>query len=171
MRIRQAIPSGTVQLLGVPAQTFSDCRVFVLSVSSPSAQLARQSSALQTATDGTGRPNAVSGYTTPVKHGWHLSLPLQGPQQPLGHGRRALLHRLLAEPLRLVSVSHDARVRRYRWQHIVLDEPIAPSWFFCCSSVLAPAVVGVGAEAMDCDNTDRSAVGSVQVITTRKRTR
>jgi hypothetical protein len=161
MRICQAIPLGIVRPLGVPAETFSDCCVFVLSASSPLAQPARQSSALQTAADGTEHPNTVSGHTTPVKHGWHLSLPLQGSQQPLGYGRRALLHRLLAEPLRLISVPHDARFWRYRWQHIVLDEPVAPSWFFCRAGVLAPAIVRVGAETMDCDNAGRSVVASV----------
>ena len=161
MRTRQAIPLGTVRLLGGPVETISDCRIFVSSVPSPLAQPARQSSALRTAADGMEHPNPVSRYTTLAKHGRHLSLPLQGSQQPLGHGRRALLHRLLAKPLRLISVSHDARVWRYRRQHVALDEPVAPSWFFCRASVLAPAIVWVGAEAMDCDNAGRSAVGSV----------
>jgi hypothetical protein len=88
----------------------------------------------------------------PFEHSGHLSLPLQSSQQPIGHDRRALLHRLLAKPLRLISVPHDARVRRNRGQHIIFDEPVAPSWFFCCAGILAPAVIRVGAEAMDCDN-------------------
>jgi hypothetical protein len=171
MRIRQAILLGTVRLLGVPVETISHCCVFVSFVPSPLAQPARQSSALRTAADGTEHPDTVSGCTMPTKHGRHLSRPLQGSQQPLCYRRRALLHRLLAKPLRLISVSHNARVRRYRWQHIVLDEPVAPSWFFCRAGVLAPAIVRVGAETMDCDNAGRSAEGFVQAIVAGERTR
>lgn len=89
------------------------------------------------------------------KDGSHLSLPLQGSQQPIGYRGHALLHRLLAKPPRLVSVSHDAGMGCYCWQHAFLDEPVDPFWIFCCADILTPAVVGMGSKAMDGDNAGR----------------
>jgi hypothetical protein len=46
-------------------------------------------------------------------------------------------------------------VRCYGWQHTVFDEPVEPYRLLYRADVLAPAVVRMGAEAMDCDDTRR----------------
>lgn len=57
-----------------------------------------------------------------------------------------------AEPMRLVSVSHNPGIRRQRWQHIFLDEPVDPLCGVVPANIFAPTVVRMGSDAVDCNN-------------------
>lgn len=132
------------------------------SVPSPLTQPAQQSNALRIATDGKKRPAAVSRRSTPIEHDRYLSPPFQGSQQLLSHIECALLHCLLSKPLRLISGSYYACGRCYFRQHIVFDQRVAPSWFFCCASDLTPAIFEMGVETMDGHNAIWSVVDAVR---------
>ena len=64
------------------------------------------------------------------------------------------MHCLFAKPFRLIPIAHDPGMRRYRWEHAVFHKPVEPFWLIHCADVLAPAVVWVGTEAMDCDDAE-----------------
>jgi hypothetical protein len=84
--------------------------------------------------------------------GAHLSLASHRQQQPLCYRRRLLPHRPFSKPLRLVSVSHNAGMRRYCWQHLCLVEPVNPPRVLRRSDILGPAVIWVRSNAMDRDD-------------------
>jgi len=96
------------------------------------------------------RPNSVRYYNTTdaSPQDMHLSLSLERPQQSLCHGRCLLPHGPLAEPLGLISVSHDSRMGRYSRQHGLVVEPVDPPRALRGAHILAPAVIRVRSDTV-----------------------
>src|SRR5437667_11620333 len=66
-------------------------------------------------------------------------------------------HCLLPKPLRLVPISHNPSVGHCVWQHGLVFQPVDIARSCCVrADILAPCVVGVSADAMNCNDTAKT---------------
>ncbi len=56
------------------------------------------------------------------------------------------------------TIAHDARIRRYGRQHILLTKPIDPSRVLRRARILAPAIVRVCSDAVDCNDAEEESL-------------
>ena len=86
----------------------------------------------------------------------YFSLSLEAPEEPLGHGRRFQADRFLSKPLRLVPVSHNPRLRHHRRQHMRIFQPVHVLYIRAIPvHLLAPSVIGMSPDAVDCHDAGR----------------
>ena len=62
---------------------------------------------------------------------------------------QAPTHRIISDPLRMVTISHDSCVRNRAWKHVIFFQPVHPSITISMCPSLGPCIVGMRAESMD----------------------
>ncbi len=72
----------------------------------------------------------------------------------MSHRRRFLTDCFLTEPLRFVPVSHNPCVWHDRGQHMYVFQPVNVVFLWTAHiDLLAPGIIGMRADAVNCDNT------------------